>query len=301
MDSLKSLMDKKQYDLVIKLTENTTDRIYLFYRISAFLALGKPLESLEVIENHREELEKDLSILIKVHIEILCILARFDEAYKEMERYKNLPYVSQQVEELLNSLPQYIREEERKTFSSKQLDDEQVKKLLASSEMNDVVMALDLIRERNVLDFLNDMRQVMINNPQQMLRSLTLFVLVQKDIDQEFKFLHIDRVITVNPAKLEPPFVAEPFNTLVKRISVEFKDPSLSENAIQMLSSHIMFIYPDQIAYTNDEIIEAVYQVSSKYLHATSENVELRCANKGLDVDNVIKLMNEIEFSLENY
>ena len=69
MDSLKSLMDKKQYDLVIKLTENSTDSTYLFYRISAFLALGKPLESLSVIENNRDILEKDLYILLKIHID----------------------------------------------------------------------------------------------------------------------------------------------------------------------------------------------------------------------------------------
>ena len=35
MDSLKTLMDKKQYDLVIKLTENSNDSIALFYRLSA--------------------------------------------------------------------------------------------------------------------------------------------------------------------------------------------------------------------------------------------------------------------------
>ncbi len=41
MDSLKSLMDKKQYDLVLKITETSKDAQSLFYRISALLALGK--------------------------------------------------------------------------------------------------------------------------------------------------------------------------------------------------------------------------------------------------------------------
>ena len=90
MDSLKTLMDKKQYDLVLKLTENATDSTHLFYRISALLALGKAEESLQVILDNRSELEKDLSILIKVHIEILCILGRFEEAYEEMERFRRV-------------------------------------------------------------------------------------------------------------------------------------------------------------------------------------------------------------------
>ena len=236
MDNLKSLMDKKQYDLVIKLTENSTDRTYLFYRISAFLALGKADECLQVIENNREELEKDLSILVKIHIEILCIVGRFEDAYKELERYKNLPYVSQQVEELLNELPKYIRDEERKAFSGREMSEEQVKKLLHSSEMNDVIIALDLVRERDINKYLEDLKWLMVNHSLQSIRSFSLFVLVQKKVDGVFKFKHIDKIIEVNPKELIPPFVGEPFNSLVKRLSVEFNNPSVGENAIQILS-----------------------------------------------------------------
>lgn len=301
MDSLKSLMDKKQYDLVIKLTENSTDRTYLFYRISAFLALGKPLESLDVIKNNREELEKDLSILIKIHIEILCIIGKFDEAYEEMERYKNLPYVSQQVEELLTSLPKYIREEEKKAISGKEMGDEQVKKLLHSSEMNDVIIGLDIVRERDIFKYLEDLKWLMVNHHLQSLRSFSLFVLVQKNVEGMFKFKHIDRIIEVNPRLLTPPFVGEPFNGLVKRISVEFKDPSVSENAIQILSTHLMFIYPEDIAYSEEEIVEALYQVSSTYLQSKKEDLKGRCLNKDLDVDRVQQLIDEINYSLENF
>ena len=301
MDSLKSLMDKKQYDLVIKLTENSTDRTYLFYRISAFLALGKPLESLEVIKNNRSELEKDLSILIKIHIEILCIIGRFDEAYEEMERYKNLPYVSQQVEELLVSLPKYIREEERKMLSQKEMGDEQVKKLLRSPEMNDVIIGLDMVRERDILKYLEDLKWLMINHKSQSIRSFSLFVLVQKKIEGLFKFKHIDKIIDVNPSLLTPPFVGEPFNGLVKRLSVEFNDPSISENAIQILSTHIMFIYPEDIPNSDDEIIEALYQISSTYLQSKKEKLKDRCFAKNLDVERVQQLIDEINFSLENF
>ena len=301
MDSLKSLMDKKQYDLVIKLTENSVDITYLFYRISAFLALGKPLESLAVIENNREILEKDLSILIKIHIEILCLLNRFDDAYKELERYKNLPYVSQLVEELLADLPQYIRDEERKAFSNKEMDDEQVRKLLRSEQLNDSIIALDIIRERDISKYLEDLKWAMVNHQTQSIRSFSLFVLVQKKIDGSFKFKHIDKIIDVNPSLLTPPFVGEPFNTIAKRLSVEFKDPSVSENAIQILSTHIMFIYPEDIPYSEDEIVEALYQISTRYLQSQPEKLADRCFDKGLDVERVQQLIDEINFSLENF
>ena len=218
-----------------------------------------------------------------------------------MERYKNLPYVSQQVEELLISLPKYIREEERKMFSRKEMGDEQVKKLLHSSEMNDVIIGLDLVREKDALEFLEDLKWLMVNNHQQSLRSFALFVLVQKNVEGMFKFKHIDKIIEVNPRLLTPPFVGEPFNGLVKRLSVEFNDPSVSENAIQILSTHIMFIYPEDIAYSDDEIIEALYQVSSTYLQSKKEELKDRCFAKNLDVDRVQQLIDEINFSLENF
>ena len=301
MDSLKTLMDKKQYELVIKLTENSVDSTYLFYRISAFLALGKPLESLAVIENNREILEKDLSILIKIHIEILCLLSRFDDAYKELDRYKNFPYVSQQVEELLRDLPQYIREEERKTLSSKEMDDEQVKQLMRSKDLNDAIIALDIIRERDINRYLEDLKWVMVNHQTQSIRSFALFVLVQKKVEGSFKFKHIDKIIEVNPSLLKPPFVGEPFNSIVRRLSTEFKDPSVSENAIQILSSHIMFIYPEGIPYEEDEIVEALYIVSTKYLQSKTGDLINRCLDKGLDAERVQQLVDEINFSLENF
>ena len=301
MDSLKTLMDKKQYDLVIKLTENTDDRTFLFYRISAFLALGKPLDSLKVIEDNRHELEKDLSILVKIHIEILCLLSRFDDAYKELDYYKNLPYVSQQVEELFAALPNFIREEERKTFSNKEMSNDEVKSLLHSSELNDSIIALDIIRERDINNFIDDLRWALTNHQYQSIRSFSLFVLVQKKINQIFRFKHIDKIIEVNPSTLLPPFTGPYFNEVVNRVTLEFNNPSLSENAIQILSTHIMFIYPEDINYSTDEIIEALYQISSRYLQSDSGDLKQRCLDKQLDVERVSNLIDDLNFSLENF
>ena len=62
MDSLKTLMEKNQYDLVIKLTENSTDSISLFYRLSALVAVGKNQEALELIKNKRNILKNKLNL-----------------------------------------------------------------------------------------------------------------------------------------------------------------------------------------------------------------------------------------------
>ena len=85
MDSLSTLMERKSYDLVIKLTENSNDPVALFYRITSFLAVGQSQEALNVINSKQLILQQRLAILIKIHIEILCLLGRFDEAYDELK------------------------------------------------------------------------------------------------------------------------------------------------------------------------------------------------------------------------
>ena len=50
MDSLKGLIDSRDYELVIKLTENSKNGSDLFYRIAAFTCLGKYEEALKVIK-----------------------------------------------------------------------------------------------------------------------------------------------------------------------------------------------------------------------------------------------------------
>ena len=301
MDSLKSLMDKRQYELVLKLTENSIDPTYLFYRISALLALGKPQESLKCIEDNRVLLQKDLSILIKVHIEILCLLGMFDKAYEEMKYYQNLPYASQVVEELLAKLPEYIRSEEKKAYSSHEMDDAQIRNLTRSKDLNDVIIALDLIKERDVNKFLDDIKWLMVSHSAQSIRSFSLFVLVQKKVSGVFNFKHIDKIIEVKPTELEPPFMGEWFNGLVRKLTLELNDPSLSENAIQILSSHLMFIYPDTIDYTDEEIIEALYQISGTYLQSKKQDLNERCKDKNLSIERVQQLIDKINFSLENF
>ena len=107
MDSLKSLMDKKQYDLVLKLTENSQDSLALFYRLSAMLATGRSEDALKLIKDKRQILLAKPGVLMKIHIELLCLLGKFDEAYSELRYYQELPYENQETEELLKLLKPY--------------------------------------------------------------------------------------------------------------------------------------------------------------------------------------------------
>lgn len=302
MDSLKTLMDRKDYELVVKLTEDTKDITHLFYRISALLALGRGEEALKTIKSNRKILEGDLLLLMKIHIEILCLLGKFDEAHEEIDYYKNLPYVSQQVEELLKDLPKLVREEEKKSFASKELSNLELKKRLKSQDQNVVLPAIDMVRDRDVNFFLDELQEIMVSFPKQVIRSFALLLLVQKQLDKEMDFNHMDKVIKVNPSKLEPPFIGEEFNSFVRAMQNEIRNPSVNQDAVQILSSYIIYTYPEKINISYDILIEALRKISEEYLQIEPEmTLEDRCQSKGIDVKEVQELIQRIKDVMEDF
>lgn len=302
MDSLKSLMDRKDYELVIKLTENSIDLNYLFYRISAFLALGRGEEALSVIKNNRKILEADLPLLMKIHIEILCLLSNFDEAYEEIKYYENLPYVSQEVEEVLRDLPKYIRQQEKNSLSSNFVSNDELKKRLASDDQNVVLPSLDLLRDRDINMFLDDIQRILKDFPKQSIRSFALLLLVQKSINKDFKFNHMGEEIIVNPSKLEPPFIGDEFNSFVRELQNELKNPAANENAIQILSSYIIYTYPIKLEINYAVLIEALRSISFEYLRIDEEkSLSTRCQEKGIDEKEVSELIRRIKDCLDDF
>ena len=302
MDSLKSLMDKRQYDLVIKLTENSQDMNYLFYRISALLATGRGEEALSVIKKNRKILQGDLPLLMKIHIEILCLLNNFDEAYEEVKYYENLPYVSQQVEEIIRDLPKLVREEEKKSLSNRELSNDALKERLKSNDETVVLPALDMVRGRDINMFLPDIQRIMLSFPKQSIRSFALLLLVQKKIDQELSFNHIGKAIKISPSKLEPPFIGDEFNEFVRSMQNEIKDPAVSDDAIQILSSYIIYMYPEKLEIKYPLLIEALRTISEDYLQIENKMpLSIRCESKGINEKEVLELIQRIKEAINNF
>ena len=295
MDSLKTLLDQKQYELVIKLTEGSETPNDLFYRISAYIYLGKYEEALYVIQDHQHILESNLASLINAHINLLCVLSRFDQARAVLDYYNNLPYQSQVVEELLRKMPEVIELEEKKQTTLRFYDDEQLEEYLKSDKLEDVLIGLDSLRKRDIFSFLPIISNILLNHKNQMIRSYTLMLLVQKEVDRSFKMNSLDEVIDINPKHLTPPFTSVTFNETLRLIDKEFKDPSLAQSATQLFSEYQMFIYPRDIAHAPKELCACLYIISRKYANSPLEDVHSYCDALELDEVKINSLVKEIE------
>lgn len=304
MDSLKTLMEKSQYDLVIKLTENSNDSIALFYRLSALVAVGKNEDALALIKSKRDIFETRLNLLVKFHIEILCLLGQFDEAYDELKYYENLPYQNQEVEEVLRAMPSYIRNAEKAIYGRKPLDEDQIRTRLLSKNDEEVLAALDEIKSLNINNYLLNILKLIRSHSRQIIRSFALLLLVNAKYDKEVEFLHFDRLTKVIPNQLPQPFQVPGFNSVEEvnfAMQKEYRDPTVAQNALQILSSYLLYIYPSQIEYEPEEILLIFGYIAKKLLQIDNSDLESQCEAKGFDYNQIEKQIKEIEEDLNNF
>ena len=304
MDSLKTLMDKKQYDLVLKLTENSQDSLALFYRLSAMLATGRSEDALKLIKDKRQILLAKPGVLMKIHIELLCLLGKFDEAYSELRYYQELPYENQETEELLNSLPKYIREEEIKVYKRQEVGQDELRKKLLSKNDVDVLSALDAVRGQSLESFLLPIINILKNYPKQLVRTFALLLLVAKKYDKKVEFLHGDKLIEVIPSELDEPFIIPGLGNIDDLSSLfqnEYHDPSLSQNAINVLSSYMVYIYPNKVNYSKEELLVIFGYIAKELLQSKDNDLDKLCEKHGLDKQEIKEEVNKIKAHLEDF
>lgn len=301
MDNLKSLLDSKQYDLVLKLTETSTSSNDLFYRISAFIFLGKYEDALYVIQDHQETLESNLPALINAHINLLCVLGRFEQAYTVLDYYNNLPYQSQVVEEILRKMPKIIESEEKKQTTYKFYSDEEIEQMLRSDKFEDVLLALDTIKNRDILSFLPILKELLVSNSKEVIKSYILMMLVKKEVDRDLVIVKKGKEIKVNPKHLIPPFIGEIFDGVVKGFDKEFKDSTLSQIATQLFSQYTIYIYPEEYPYSVKEYLAAFYLLAKDYASSMNSDLSSLSFINELDLEKINQIKEEIDKMLEEF
>jgi hypothetical protein len=226
MDSLKSLLDKKQYDLIISLTECSEDPEALVYRISAYLGKGDAKSALSLILNNREMLYSFNPFLtMKSNFEIRFILHQFDEAYDDLEYYRNRPYVSQAVEEYLRDLPTIIRTNERNQQLAKNYSEEDIEKIFkTSTDDYEVLSLLNYLQGSSISQYISYVKDILVGNRHPQVKTYALLLLISQRYPFEVTFSKNGNVYHLVPERLTPPYTGETFNSFVYFIKEQAAD-----------------------------------------------------------------------------
>ena len=287
MDNLDSLFNKKEYDLVLGLTKDSTDPKELLMRISCLVIQGKIDAALDEIEKNQSLIEKEYQLrLMKLHFELLLSKKLYDEARIALKHYQDLPYVSQEVEEFMREMVERIEEEAHPKFHQKFEVDEIYDILEKEIDQGKISQVLFSLKNYNINIYIDSLQIFMLReevNPN--FRTYALILLIDEKINQNFKFLSRNGIIEVNPAKLSPPFTGENFNHVCKLITVKANnDVSMIETALHLFNCYVIDTYPENIFDVNlDKLSSAFIRIAESYLnkeHSSLDEETIKLADK---------------------
>lgn len=298
------MIDKKQYDLVISLTEGDEDPSHLFYRCSAFLAKGQLKESLDCLLRNREALYKlNPALTLKSDFELRFLNKDFDGAYEDLQYFTNQPYVSQEVEEYLRALPSIIRTNERNAQLAITHTPEEIKKILHESQDDyEVLSLLEYIHQTSSVEYDAYLLDILTSKRHPSVKTYALLLLVSQGYAQEVTFNKNGQVYRLVPKELKPPYTGEPFNSFTRKLAEMARDPSVYQTALKLLNDFILDSYPSEVIHGPEDNVLAValLKLAQEYLRS-SLGIEGYLASTGAEKADVEALAQKIESTLKAY
>jgi hypothetical protein len=272
MDSLKSLLDKKQYDLILSLTEGNNDTEAVVYRISAYLGKGDSASAQSLFLANRDTLWGFNPMLcLKSNFELRFIRKQFDEAYDDIAYFQAKPYVSQEVEEYLRTLPKLIRMNEKNQNLATSYSPEKIEEIFRHSKDDyEVLNLLNYIQGASVRDYLDLIKELLTSERHPSVKTYALLLLVDQGYDSPVTFNKNGKVYHLVPKTLVPPYSGKLFNDFLLYLRTLCNDPSLSGVASSLLNDYIMDVYPETVIHKSEDptLAFALILLAKKYLRA---------------------------------
>jgi hypothetical protein len=292
MDSFKSLLDKKEYDLVLSLTENDNKPEDLFYRLAAFLAKGDSKSAWALFIKNRDQLYDFNPILtIKTNFELRDIAKQYDEAYDDIPYFENKPYVSQEVEEYLRDLPKTVRVMEKNSALSGTMPPEKVDDILKNSKDDyQVLTLLNSLTGALVYGHIDAVKALLVSPRHPEVKTYALLLLVSEHYPEEVLLSKNGKTYHLTPAKMTPPYTGKLFQDFLSYLRTLAHDPSVAGIAEDLLNDLILDLYPDEVLSESEDplLAFALLSLARAYLR-NDEDLKETYARYGLSEDAVRK------------
>ena len=201
-------------------------------------------------------------------------------------------------------MPDYIKKEEMNRGPRHLMDEEEIQQKLLSKNDEEVLSALDEIKNLRIEPYLLPVLKIMRSYPRQVVRSFALLLLVNQKYDKEVDVLQERKMIKVVPSSLEEPFTIPGFDNLQAfsfALQSLYHDPSIANNAMNIVSSYIIYIYPNKIAYSPDESLIIFGYLAKRLLQIEEDDLEDMCISKKIDYAKVIREIDKIDQVLKNF
>ena len=126
-------------------------------------------------------------------------------------------------------------------------------------------------------------------------------MLVKKEVDRDLKINKKGNILDINPKKLNPPFLGEIFDGVIKGFDREFKDSTLSQIATQLFSQYSIYIYPNEYEYSINEYLAVFYLLAKDYALNRDDDFSTLSFASELDKKKITEIKNEIDEMLGEF
>ena len=294
MDNLDTLFNKKQYDLVVKLTELSSDPKERFLRISSLVSLNKIDQALDEIEKYQNIIEAKYPYqLMKLHFELLLSKQLYDEARLALHHYENLPYISQEVEEFMKDMKTRIEDEARPKAKKTIPMDEIYDVLEKETNQGIISQVIFSLKDYNINTYIDSLKIFILREDvHPNFRTYALILLVDNKYDEDIEFLSLNGVILVNPSQLEPPFMSKQFNETCRQITLKGEqNVTLIETALHLFNCFIIDTYPINIYDKSaSDLSDSFIYIAKRYLNIDVSSYD----------ENIVKSANNIKYIIES-
>ena len=114
--------------------------------------------------------------------------------------------------------------------------------------------------------FLQELKLILLSHPSRTIRSLTLMLLVQKEVDRDLQFNDGKGLIQVNPKKISQPFTGLEFNTYASELEKGLNNSTEAQVATNLLLSYAIYIYPHSVGPLDINLLTAFTYLAKKYM-----------------------------------
>ena len=214
------------------------------------------------VNNHMELLKEDPVLFISNHVSYYAYQENVKKVLEVIERYKNMPYISMTVEDLLNELKENVEKlnQQPKTYSK-----EEISSGLKSKNEEKMIASLEYLSKLNIRSYFNEIKDFLLSEVPHKYKVLALYILIEQKYQNEVKFLKDGLTYTLNPSMLELPLETYEYQECVRQIQEEDIDPQVKEYAIEILNTIQIKEFPDSyLTLDNASLMKEIFIVMSK-------------------------------------
>jgi len=257
-----TLYEQQDYENLVKQTASLKDLNTIRYHVIGLLGLGAHQLVLRIMLMKLPVIKTVLPMFLKIHAEILKEHRSFQEHVDLMEAYEQLPYISQETDEGINTIRRlYFKPPHAKNLSLTQM-------VVEADTVRDESLLIDLIPQLKAIELYQlktQLKTMLLSTYSQHLKGVVVIAFITHRYDETIDMAKEDKIISFNPIDSVNPFENGTFEAYKLLLDEQIKDPSLRNISYSILSTYMLKMIPFEFE-VEYYFIQAIRSLTHQYL-----------------------------------